>query len=283
MQNKKNKIVISFLLLFGCLQLRAQQEIKVMSYNIRLDVQSDGDNRWDIRKEHVAGLVNYYEPDFLGTQEVQYHQLTYLLENMPAYSYIGVGRDDGVQAGEFSCIFYKKNKYTVVKTSTFWLSPTCDSVSFGWGAACRRVCTYGLFRDNSTNQLCWIFNTHLDHVSRLARIESVRLITEKIKTENTDNLPVFLTGDLNSSPDDEPVQHLANTLANARTISKQVYGPAATWNGFKFFEKPENCIDYIFVNHNNQIDVKKFVTITDSYNLKYPSDHLPIMATILLK
>ncbi|HMI78382.1 MAG TPA: endonuclease/exonuclease/phosphatase family protein, partial [Ferruginibacter sp.] len=131
----KRKHTIAFIFFIVPLFSFSQQEIKIMSYNIRLDVASDGENRWDLRKDKVAGLMNYYEADFIGAQEVQHHQLKYLLENLNGYSHIGVGRDDGKEKGEYSCIFYNNEKFKVIQQSTFWLSPTPDSVSFGWNAA----------------------------------------------------------------------------------------------------------------------------------------------------
>jgi len=277
------KHIIAFIFFITPLFVFSQQEIKIMSYNIRLDVASDGENRWDLRKDKVAGLMNYYEADFIGGQEVQHHQLKYLLENLNGYGHIGVGRDDGKEDGEYSCIFYKKDKFNVIQQSTFWLSPTPDSVSFGWNAACRRVCTYGLFENKKTKQLFWVFNTHLDHVSQLARLESVKLITQKIEALNKKNYPVILSGDLNSRPGDEPVQYLDTKMHNTRAVSKLVYGPADTWNGFKFNQKLYGCIDYIFISKNKKAEASKFATLTDSYDMKYPSDHLPVMATIKIK
>jgi endonuclease/exonuclease/phosphatase family metal-dependent hydrolase len=276
------KLTSLILILFACLFVAAQTTIKVMSYNIRLDVKSDGENWWEKRKDKVAGLMNYYEADFIGGQEVQHHQLQYLQQNLNGYDYIGVARDDGKEEGEYSCIFYKKNKFTVVQQSTFWLSSTPDSVSFGWNAACRRVCTYGLFKSNETKQLFWVFNTHFDHISKEARLESAKLIIKKIQQLNKKNYPVVLSGDFNARPDDAPLQYTTANMQNSRSISQLVYGNEDTWNGFKFSEKPDGCIDYIFVSRNKKIIVKKFATITDSYDMKYPSDHFPVMATIMI-
>lgn len=260
--------------------LTAQQEIKIMSFNIRLDVKSDGENQWDKRKDKVAGLMNYYEADFIGGQEVQHHQLKYLLNNLNGYAYIGVGRDDGKEAGEYSCIFYKKEKYNVLQQSTFWLSPTPDTVSKGWDAAIVRVCTYGLFQDKKTKKKFWVFNTHFDHIGKIARLESAKLIIKKIQELNTKNYPVLLTGDFNSKPDEAPSQYMHENMQNTRATSKLVYGGQDTWNAFKFSAKPDGCIDYIFVSNTKRISVEKFATLTDSYEMKYPSDHFPILATI---
>jgi len=273
------KLFLLFILSVPLL-LPAQTAVKMMSFNIRLDVASDGENRWDARKDKVAGLINYYEPDFAGGQEVQHHQLQYLLNNLQGYGYIGVGRDDGKTDGEYSCIFYKKDKYKLIQQSTFWLSPTPDSVSFGWNAACRRVCTYGLFQSIKTKQYVWVFNTHFDHISAQAREESAKLIVKKMNEVNTKNYPVIVSGDFNSKPTEAPAQYMAANMNNSRTISKLVYGGPDTWNAFQFTKKPDGCIDYIFVSKNPKISVAKFATITDSYDMKYPSDHFPVMATI---
>ncbi len=275
---KKLNVLVTAMLI--SLFAAAQTEVKVMSYNIRLDVKSDGENWWENRKGRVANLVNYYEADFIGMQEVLHHQLVYLKDNLNGYDYIGVGRDDGKEAGEYSCIFYKKDRYTVVQQSTFWLSPTPDVPSKGWDAALNRVCTYGLFLNNKTKQYVWVFNTHFDHMGKEARLESAKLIVKKIREINTQRYPVIVSGDFNSKPDEAPAQYMVSQLRNSRSVSRLVYGDADTWNAFKFNEKPNGCIDYIFVAEDKRVRVSKFATLTDSYDLKYPSDHLPILATI---
>jgi endonuclease/exonuclease/phosphatase family metal-dependent hydrolase len=259
----------------------AQMELKVMSYNIRLDVRSDGENQWDFRKEKVANLMNYYGADFIGGQEVLHHQLTFLMSKLTGYDYIGVGRDDGKEAGEYSCIFYKKDKYKVLQQSTFWLSPTPDTVSKGWDAAIVRVCTYGLFEDRKTKKRFWVFNTHFDHIGKVARHESAKLIVKKIQSLTEGAVPVIVMGDFNSRPNEEPAMHMMSHFKNARDISQLVHGGPDTWNGFKFKEKPDGCIDYIFVNLFKYGHVSKFATLTDSYDMKYPSDHFPILATLV--
>lgn len=274
------QVIASIFLLTTVLFVKAQTEVKVMSFNIRLDLKSDGENWWEKRKDKVAGLVNYYEADFVGLQEVVHNQLLYLKDSLRGYGFIGVGRDNGKEAGEYSCIFYRKDKYTVVEQSTFWLSPTPGVPSKGWDAALNRVCTYGLFKNNKTKNLIWVFNTHFDHMGKLARLESAKLIIKKINELNTKNYPVIVSGDFNSRPGDGPAQYMMANMQNSRSISKMVYGAADTWNAFKFHEKPDGCIDYIFVSNDKRITVSKFATITDSYEMKYPSDHFPVLANI---
>lgn len=282
----KTKVVYLLLLLLSIsFFAMAQEQIKSMSFNIRLDVESDGVNRWDTRKDKVAGLMNYYEPDFIGCQEVLQHQLEYLSSQLTHYNFIGVARDDGKQAGEYSCIFYNKEKFEVVKQSTFWLSPTPDTVSMGWDAACHRVCTYGLFKSKKSKQFIWVLNTHLDHMGVVAREESAKLIIKKIKELTAaKNYPVILSGDFNSKPGEAAADYISKYLKNSRTASEEKpYGPIDTWNAFQFTKAPQGCIDYIFISNDNRVAAKKFATITDSYDMKYPSDHFPILATIELK
>lgn len=258
----------------------AQTNAVVMTYNIRLNVKSDGENWWENRKDKVAALMNYYEADFIGAQEVQQEQLEYLLNTLPHYSSVGVGRDDGKTAGEYSCILYNNKKYKPVQQSTFWLSQTPDKVSMGWNAVCNRVCTYGLFEHIKTKKKLWVINTHFDHVGDTARIESAKLIIERIKELTAkQNYPVVFTGDLNAQPTDEPVQYISKHLNNTRMISAMApYGPAATWNAFKFGEVPKGWIDHVFVSKS--ISVQKYAVLTDSYDKKYPSDHFPVLVHI---
>lgn len=257
-----------------------QTSAVVMTYNIRLNVQSDGENWWENRKDKVAALMNYYEADFIGTQEVQYEQLVYLRTALPDYLSIGVGRDDGKEKGEFSCILYNHKKYKPVSQGTFWLSQTPDKVSMGWDAVCNRVCTYGLFEHITTKKKLWVFNTHFDHVGDTARLESAKLIIERIRQFTAiQNYPVVFTGDFNSQPTDAPVQYMSQHLNNSRMKSEALpYGPAATWNAFKFNEVPKGWIDHVFIS--KAITVQKYAVLTDSYEKKYPSDHFPVLVHI---
>jgi endonuclease/exonuclease/phosphatase family metal-dependent hydrolase len=146
------------------------------------------------------------------------------------------------------------------------------------------VCTYGLFKNKRSKQLLWVFNTHFDHVGATARLESAKLIIEKINQLNKGkNYPVVLVGDFNSRPDEAPAQYIIANLKNTRDVSSEPgYGPVETFNAFQFDKIPDRCIDYIFINNTSKLKVQKFATLTDSYEKKYPSDHFPILATILL-
>jgi endonuclease/exonuclease/phosphatase family metal-dependent hydrolase len=258
----------------------AQDETRVMSFNIRYDAASDGENRWEIRKDRVAGLMRWHGAHFIGAQEVLYNQLAYLSNSLKGYGYIGVGRDDGRIKGEYSCIFYDSSRYERVRDSTFWLSPTPDVISKGWNAAIKRICTYGLFRSKSTGRMLWVFNTHFDHIGDTARLESARLILSRIEALNAGHgWPVVLMGDFNARPEQPPIMLLASRLSNARNVTVDPpYGSADTWNAFRFDAPPDGWIDHIFVSSG--IRVRKYATLTDSYDRKYPSDHFPVTADL---
>ncbi len=257
------------------------QNIKVMTYNIRLDLASDGENRWDNRKEMLAGQVLFYEPDFLGVQEALHNQMDYLAKALPNYKYIGRGRDDGRQQGEYSAIFYNAENFDVLDQATFWLSETPVTPSKGWDAAYNRVCTYGIFRDKKTGVKLWVFNTHLDHVGNIARVESAKLILQKIKQLNTQNLPVVLTGDFNLEDNSESIKLISTELNDAKKSAKQVFGPDGTFNAFQFDKPVITRIDYIFTSRN--IAVKKYAVLSDSKNCRYPSDHLPVYTELFIQ
>ncbi len=246
---------------------------KVMTYNIRYDNHGDGINKWDNRKQEVAHTITYYKPDVLGVQEGLLHQLNYLDAQLPNYTRIGVGRDDGMNKGEFSAIYYNHNTVSLIQGSTFWLSETPDKVSVGWDASMERICTYGLFQDKQTKQKIWVFNTHYDHIGELAREQSSELILKKISDLNTANYPVILMGDFNSEPHSQAIKTLTSTFGDASKTG--IYGPTGTFTGFTENAIPKKRIDYIFVKN---MEVASYRHIDDKMpNNHYLSDHLPVL------
>ncbi|MGC4040764.1 MAG: endonuclease/exonuclease/phosphatase family protein [Flavobacterium sp.] len=270
------------LLLLICFSVSAQS-LKLMTYNIRLDLASDGENSWPNRKEYWASQMQFYEPDIFGVQEAMPHQVADIAALLPKYSYVGVGRDENGK-GESSNIFFKKDRFKVIQESTFWLSETPDKTSKGWDAAYNRVCTYALLKDNRTKQTFWVFNTHLDHIGELARTNSIKLILSKIKELNTKNHPVFLMGDFNSEPMEERIISLKKEMDDSRSVSEEKpFGPSGTFNAFKHNETVNELIDYIFLSKSNPFKVRKYAVLSDSKDLKYPSDHLPVFIELALK
>jgi len=259
------------------------QDLKVMSYNIRLDLESDKENKWSNRKEYLTDQIKFYNPDFLGVQEALPNQMIYIDSILISHKFIGKGRDDGQSKGEHSAIFYNSDKFKLLQENTFWLSETPEKPSKGWDAAYNRICTYGLFQNKITKKKIWVFNTHFDHVGNLARSESAKLILAKIKKINTENLPVILTGDFNLEAETIPLKLIKEELDDAQKVCKGVvFGPEGTFNAFEF-TKPVNLrIDYIFIN-KNKMEVTKFATLSDTKNCRFPSDHFPIYAEINFK
>jgi len=259
------------------------QNIKVMTYNIRLDVASDGENDWTHRKDFFASQIQFYEPDIFGVQEAKPNQVIDMSAAFPQYNYLGIGRE-GVGNGESSNIFYKKDRFKVLASNTFWLSETPDKISKGWDAAFNRVCTYALFKDLKTKTTFWVFNTHLDHVGELAKTNGILLILSKIAALNTKNYPVLFMGDFNSLPTDDRIKALKKEMNDTRDITEtKPFGPSGTFNGFKHDEPVTSLIDYIFLSKNNKFKVKKYAVLSDSKDLKYPSDHLPVYVEISYK
>lgn len=276
------KRLLALTLLIFAVQTMQAQLLKVMTYNIRLDLASDGENDWTHRRPFFCAQVKFYEPDFLGLQEVTPGQLKDLDSALTNYSHIGVGRD-GNGKGESSNIFYQKKSYTLIESHTFWLSETPDTVSKGWDAAFNRVCTYGLFTDRKTKKQFWVFNTHLDHMGEVAKTKGIELILSKIKAVNKGQLPVIFMGDLNSEPTEERITALRKEMNDCREISiEKPFGPKGSFNGFEFNKPVTTLIDYIFVSKNKGIKVNKYAILSDSDNLHYPSDHLPVYAEIRL-
>lgn len=275
--------LISTILLILITMVSNAQSLKVMTYNIRLDVASDGVNNWNLRKDFFTSQIQFYEPDILGVQEARPNQVIDLASSLNQYYAIGIGRD-GIGHGESSNIFYKKDRFSLKESDTFWLSETPNEISKGWDAAYNRVCTYGLFKDLQTKKLFWIFNTHLDHIGAEARTKGIELILSKIKELNTKKYPVIFMGDFNSEPNESRIVALKKLMDDASEVSiEKPFGPLGTFNNFKHNESVTQLIDYIFITKNSTLKVKKYAVLSDSKNLMYPSDHLPVYVEINFK
>jgi endonuclease/exonuclease/phosphatase family metal-dependent hydrolase len=259
------------------------QSLKVMTYNIRLNLDSDGENSWTKRKDFFVSQMQFYEPDIFGVQEATPNQVIDISTSLSQYDTVGIGRE-GVGKGESSSIYYKKEHFSIVKSNTFWLSETPDIISKGWDAACNRVCTYALFKDLKTSKTFWVFNTHLDHIGELARTNGLKLILSKIEELNTKNDPVIFMGDFNSEPTTDRIIALKKIMNDCREISEtKPFGPSGTFNNFKHNIPVTLLIDYVFVSKNNKFKVSKFAVLSDSKDLKYPSDHLPVYVELFYK
>ena len=257
--------------------------INVLSYNIRFANPDDAPNTWAQRKEKVYTVVRDAKPDIIGLQEALKEQVSDFEKAFPGYTRIGVGRDDGKDAGEYSPLLFNSKKFNLISSGTFWLSQT-PSVpgSKGWDAACNRIVTWIHLKDKKSDAIFYVFCTHFDHMGEIARRNSAKLLLHMV-----DSLarykPVIVLGDFNSVPSSEPytiITEFSNRshLKDARLICTDVKGPEYTYTGFKVGELPGQRIDYIFLKNN---------VMVLSYNVNeanngeyYPSDHLPVNATL---
>ncbi len=277
------KKLVILLIFIGLSSNSYTQTFTAMTYNIRLNVAVDGENAWPFRKEYMTSQIRFYEPDILGVQEATPNQVVEMSALLPQYNQVGVGRD-GEGKGESSNIYYKKDRFIVKETTTFWLSETPNKISKGWDAAFNRVCTYALLKDKKTKNNIWVFNTHLDHIGEEARTNGILLILSKIATLNIKNYPVIFMGDFNSEPTTERIINLKKEMNDCRDVSEEKpFGPSGTFNGFAHNEAVTKLIDYIFVSKNNKLKVNKYAILSDSKDLKYPSDHLPVYVKLSYK
>ena len=271
--------ILSVLILLTITSSIYPQPHTIVSYNIRYDNNWDIENSWEIRRSNIIQMLIKYSPSILGIQEGLLTQVQCIDSSLINYDYVGVGRDDGKEKGEFCAIYFDTTRYVLLKNSTFWLSETPDTISVGWDAALERICTYGLFKDRITKKEFWVFNTHFDHMGSIAREKSSGLILKRIKKINRQSLPVILMGDFNSIPNSPPVKEIITELSDALQISKEkLHGPRGTFNGFNEDLPIEKRIDYIFTK---KLKVLSYRHINDRLeNNRHISDHLPVMIKI---
>ena len=284
--NKETKLTLIALIIgtiVGVLLTLLMKDIKgenvthsVITYNIKYDDRSVDENSWIMRKEGMVNLINSISPDILGIQEGLFHQVDYLDDNLDNFRYVGVGRDDGYKKGEFCAIFFNKNKYRLINSSTFWLSENPNKVSIGWDAALERICTYAQLETINGKNKIWIFNTHFDHVGKEAREQSAKLLIRKIRKINTDREPTILMGDFNALDDTKVIEILNREFKDSMEISAKGHiGPFGTFNNFSLKLEITKRIDYIFTYGMKILFHEHVNKKLDNGN--HISDHLPVV------
>ena len=254
--------------------------LSVMTFNMRYDNPEDGQNNWRFRRERIAGVIKAQEVDVLGTQELLSNQFNDLSGLLTGYQGVGVGRLDGAESGEYCAVFFRKDRFTLLDSGTFWLSETPEVVgSLGWDGACERIATWVVLRDRDGRELFFI-DTHLDHVGQVARDEGVSLLMKRIETLSGGR-PVILTGDFNSEPGSSVVAHVQKdgVLRDAKAIAAQRSG--TDWSFSDFGQIPEAerpLLDYIFVS--GDIEAVRYEVLPDTFDGGYVSDHAPVMAVV---
>lgn len=280
--------ILSMILVAGCSDRSSSSDapIRVISYNIKYDNPADTVNGWAQRRERIINLLRFYQPDFIGTQEGLLHQLRQMQAGLDSMQWIGVGRTDGNEEGEYSALFYNARRFSLVEgsDSTAWLSETPGRPSKSWDAALPRILTWGQFRDHQSGKTFFVFNTHFDHIGDTARARSAALITRIIREVAAD-APVVLTGDFNATEASLPYKTLTDDtspLRDAYYHSELPHvGPEFSFEGFDALsDNDRRRIDYIFVS--DAFRVLKHAIISDFRGGRYPSDHLPVVADLEL-
>ena len=274
----------SLLFLFAAVvALQAQDgSFRAMTFNIRYDNPDDGVNRWDNRKDWVADLIRHYGPEVFGLQEALDHQIQDLSGCLPEWTWVGVGRDDGKKGGEYNPIFYRKDRWKMLESGTYWLSEEPEVVGkAGWDASLPRIVTWVKLQQLATGRTAYFANTHFDHRGTKARQESALLIIRRLAALLPTD-PIVLLGDLNALPGSMPYQLLEGSmLSDSRFLCQYPpYGPEGTFNGFQLGTYGAR-IDYIFVNDFWKI--REYVTIADHLDKRHPSDHFPVLVELSLK
>jgi Metal-dependent hydrolase len=262
-------------------------DLKVITFNIRMDTSYDEHNSWDYRKDNAAQMLKEADADIIGMQEVLINQLNDLKSALPEYNSIGVGRIDGEEDGEFSPLFYKKERFNEKQSGYFWLSEDPAAIGQkGWDAACERIATWAVLQEKISGKEFFVLSTHFDHIGETARQESSKLILQKIN-EFGGNLPRIIVGDFNAEPDSETVRILTdvtneNALSDSKSIAKSVKGP--DWSYHAYGNLPENersLIDFIFVD--SQITVLEYEVLPEKNETGYFSDHSAVAAKLQIK
>lgn len=303
------RIYILLLAIISSLSLSAQ-ELVVASYNIRNDNQSDAQrgNGWAQRCPVICEQIEWNDVDVFGAQEVKRNQIDDMLKELEGYDYVGVGRDDGKDRGEFSPVFYKRDRFKLLEQGTFWISETPDKVGVkGWDAALPRICSYARLQDKVTKRKFWFFNLHMDHVGVEARREGAKLIARKI-TEMCGNEPAMVSGDFNVDQNNEAYKTIVSqgVLEDSYEKAEKRFSRNGTFNSFNPNLFTQSRIDHIFVTKHAK--VSHYATLTDGYWIvnpdtpgsikgeaapqeikfeKYshrcPSDHYPVMIRLTLE
>ncbi|MGL4332938.1 MAG: endonuclease/exonuclease/phosphatase family protein [Bacteroidales bacterium] len=260
-------------------------KLNTMSFNMRYDNQGDGANKWDNRKYDVVNTIRDYQVDLLGTQELLNHQVDFLKHELKGYNQVGVGRIDGKTQGEYSAIFYKNDRFTELNSGNFWLSKNPEAVGVkGWDAACERIATWALLKDNRTGKEIFFINTHFDHVGKKAQKESAKLLKRKIKELKGNADCVLVTGDFNITPANPAIAELQKPekdihLIDSRAVAEKVDGPAWSFHDFgKLDYNKRSLIDYVFVSEGAKVASQHVIFNPEAS--KCVSDHAPVLSVV---
>lgn len=270
----------------------AGEPLTVMSFNIRYGTADDGENRWTARREQLFELLRDQDADLVGLQEALGFQIQEIVEAMPGYAAVGVGRDDGRAAGEHAAILFRRARLRVAEAGTFWLSDTPELPgSRSWGNHITRICTWARFVDRGGDAF-WVYNLHLDHESQPSRERSAQLLAQRMRGRPYGDEPVVVTGDFNVGEDNAALRQLLGESAGGTPRAAapfvdtfRVVHPAerdvGTFTGFAFGRTSGPKIDYVLVQPD--AEVLAAAILRSSRDRRYPSDHFPVTARVRLR
>jgi endonuclease/exonuclease/phosphatase family metal-dependent hydrolase len=227
----------------------------------------------------LVSLIRRHDPDILGLQEALDFQLQEIDSALSAYARVGVGRDDGVSRGEYAPILYRRSRFAVLASGTFWLSPTPETPgSTGWGNRITRICTWSRLLDRTTGKSIQVYNVHLDHESAPSRERSAWLLADRIRGR-TPSEPVIVMGDFNSGEDQPPVRYLLETLSLTDTFGSVVRESTGVGTYHAFEGRTDGArIDHILVTPDWAVQSAGIDRSQEGG--RYPSDHFPVVALL---
>ena len=254
----------------------AHASVKVMTFNLRRDKASDGDNGWEQRRHAAAETIRRHAPDIVGTQEGLQDQVSYLEERFPDYGFLGEARFGG-RSDEYNAILYRKDRFKALGTGNFWLSDTPDVPgSRTWGNLVPRMATWARFMDKDTGNVFHHLNTHLDHLVPRARKLGALLIQKRLPAD----VPVIMTGDFNALQRGGTYRYL--TGAAGMTDSRWACDTRveSRWNAtfHNFTGRGLYRIDYVLGRHVARYG--SYRVVRDRVEGKLPSDHFPVVAEV---
>jgi endonuclease/exonuclease/phosphatase family metal-dependent hydrolase len=283
--NKLKLITLTVLIALIVVPGYSQDPVRVMTFNIRYGLADDGDNSWQYRKGLVMEVIRDHAPDLLGLQDALRFQLDAICDQFPEYGRVGIGRDPGGE-GEYAAILYRRSRFDVQDAGTFWLSETPDEPSTHWGNRHLRICTWARLLDRSSGEFVYFYNTHYDHQSQPARLNSSKLLAKTILNRRHID-PVIVTGDFNADEENPAIACLKqeDTSNDKKSLqlrdSFRVLHPdekeVGTFNSF-IGTSDRGKIDYVFVDA--RIKVLQAGIVRFNQNGRYPSDHYPVEALL---
>lgn len=255
--------------------------LRVMSFNVRY-ASEQPPHAWSARRPALAQTVRAAAPDVIGTQEGVYSQLRDIAADLPAYDWIGLGREGGSR-GEFCAVFYLRDRFEPVAFDHFWLSDTPEVVaSATWGNRFRRMATWVRLRDRASGRELVVLNTHFDHEVEPARQQSAALIRERLARFEPD-LPMVVLGDFNCAAGASVAfdlltadTGLIDTWTQAARRTPRI--APATYHGYAPADGPGERIDWILARQ--PVDVSAAEIVTTTAGDRHSSDHFPVVADL---